>query len=134
MKKDQSSLLVPNYIYGGNASNLGCFVDNGSLFQNVDSTFPINFPKPITAPPKISTRQQVLDRILVKICEQNLLGKSYVEQYLRYKFLPFGYLLLQCLWFAKTLAKTGFPNGFLFFKFNLMQDRGINLNWQEELN
>jgi site-specific recombinase XerD len=35
---------------------------------------------------KSSARQQVLDHILNKIAEQDLLGKSYVEQYLRHKY------------------------------------------------
>ena len=86
MKKDQSSFLVPNYFYGGNPFDFGCFIDNGSSLQNVASIFPINFLQPTTAPPKTPARQQVLDRILKKISEQDLLGKSYVEQYLRYKY------------------------------------------------
>lgn len=86
MKKDQLSFLIPNYIYGCNPFDLRSFLENGSFLENIDSAFPINFLQPITAPPKTPARQQVLDRILDKISEQDLLGKSYVEQYLRHKY------------------------------------------------
>ena len=42
--------------------------------------------QPVAPASKSSARQQVLDRILKKIFEQDLLGKSYVEQYLRHKY------------------------------------------------
>ena len=86
MKKDQLSFLIPNYIYGGNAFDLRCFLENGSFLENINTAFPINFLQPITAPPKTPDRQQVLDRILEKISRQDLPGKSYVEQYLRHKY------------------------------------------------
>jgi len=35
--------------------------------------------------------------------------------------------------FAKTLSITGFPDGFLFFKIYLMQDRGINLSTEQAI-
>ena len=44
------------------------------------------FVQPVAPAAKSSVRQQVLDRILDKICEQDLLGKSYVEQYLRHQY------------------------------------------------
>jgi len=44
------------------------------------------FLQPVLPAAKSSVRQQVLDRILGKIFEQDLLGKSYVEQYLRHKY------------------------------------------------
>jgi site-specific recombinase XerD len=44
------------------------------------------FVQPVAPAAKFSVRQQVLDRILDKICEQDLLAKSYVEQYLRHKY------------------------------------------------
>jgi len=44
------------------------------------------FAEPTAAASKPSARQRVLDRILGKVFEQNLLAKSYVEQYLRYKY------------------------------------------------
>jgi site-specific recombinase XerD len=42
--------------------------------------------QPVALAAKFSARQQVLDRLLNKIAEQNLLGKPYVEQYLRHKY------------------------------------------------
>jgi site-specific recombinase XerD len=86
MKKDQLSFLIPSYIYGANPFDLRSFFENGSFLEKIDSAFPINFLQPITPPPKTPARQQVLDRILEKITAQNLLGKSYVEQYLRHKY------------------------------------------------
>jgi site-specific recombinase XerD len=44
------------------------------------------FLQPVAPPAKPSARQQVLDRLLDKINAQDLLGKSYVEQYLRHKY------------------------------------------------
>jgi site-specific recombinase XerD len=44
------------------------------------------FLQPVARAAKSSARQQVLDRLIDKICEQDLLGKSYVEQYLRHKY------------------------------------------------
>ena len=44
------------------------------------------FLQPVAHAAKPSARQQVLDRLLDKICKQDLLGKSYVEQYLRHKY------------------------------------------------
>jgi site-specific recombinase XerD len=42
--------------------------------------------QPVVRAAKSSARQQVLDRILNKIAEQDLPAKSYVEQYLRHKY------------------------------------------------
>jgi site-specific recombinase XerD len=86
MKKDQLSFLIPKYFYGCNPFDLRSFIGDGSFLENLNSAFPIDFLQPITAPPKTPARQQVLDRILDKISEQDLLGKSYVEQYLRHKY------------------------------------------------
>ena len=44
------------------------------------------FLQPVSPVAKSSARQQVFDRILANICEQDLLGKSYVEEYLRHKY------------------------------------------------
>ncbi len=44
------------------------------------------FVQPVAPTLKPSARQQVLDRILESISQQDLLGKSYVEQYLRHKY------------------------------------------------
>ena len=44
------------------------------------------FLQPVAPATKSSARQQVIDRILANICEQDLLGKSYVEEYIRHKY------------------------------------------------
>jgi len=44
------------------------------------------FLQPVLPAAKSSARQQVLDRLLDKISKQDLIGKSYVEQYLRHKY------------------------------------------------
>jgi site-specific recombinase XerD len=69
MSQDQLSIFNPNYHSASPQSELSSF------------WVPPNAP---TA--KSSIRQLVLDRILGKISKQDLLGKSYVEQYLRHKY------------------------------------------------
>ena len=69
MDQDQLSTFIPNHLFGSQPSEL-----NAIYFQ------------PVAPPAKFSARQKVLDRILKKIFEQDLLGKSYVEQYLRHKY------------------------------------------------
>jgi integrase/recombinase XerD len=57
-----------------------------NLFSSPPSDLNAIFLQPVAPPAKASVRQQVLDRLLDKISEQDLLGKSYVEQYLRHKY------------------------------------------------
>ena len=75
MDRDQLSTFNPNNPSATPPSELHSYFDNEAIFV-----------QPVAAAVKFSVRQQVLDRILDKICEQNLLAKSYVEQYLRYKY------------------------------------------------
>jgi integrase/recombinase XerD len=75
MNRDQLSTFNPNNLSKSPPSNLG------SHFQS--DTF---FRRPVAPATKPCVRQQVLDRILEKISKQDLLGKSYVEQYLRHKY------------------------------------------------
>ncbi len=86
MKKDQLSLLNPTGLFGYPAIDLRSYIENPAFLENLASAFPINFLQPITAPPKTPDRQQVLDRILDQITAYDLVGKSYVEQYLRHKY------------------------------------------------
>ena len=75
MSNDQLSSFNPNNFLSTPSSNLHCqFHDESIYVQHVASSA------------KSFARQQVLDRILAKINKQDLLGKSYVEQYLRYKY------------------------------------------------
>jgi len=75
MNRDQLSNFNPNNPFANSPSELHSHFDNEAIFV-----------QPVAPAAKSSVRQQVLDRILDKICEQNLLGKSYVEQYLRHKY------------------------------------------------
>ena len=69
MNRDQLSNFNPNNLFSSRPSDLNSI-----------------FLQPVAPSAKSSTRQKVLDRILDKIRRQDLLGKSYVEQYLRYKY------------------------------------------------
>jgi site-specific recombinase XerD len=69
MDQDQLSTFIPNHLFGSQPSDLNAI-----------------YLQPVAPPAKFSARQKVLDRILKKIFEQDLLGKSYVEQYLRHKY------------------------------------------------
>jgi site-specific recombinase XerD len=75
MNRDQLSTFNPNNPSASSSSELHSYFDNEAIFV-----------QPVAAAVKSSVRQQVLDRILDKISEQDLLGKSYVEQYLRHKY------------------------------------------------
>jgi len=69
MNRDQLSTFNPDNLSRSHPSDLNSI-----------------FLQPVARAAKPPARQQVLDRILGKICEQDLLGKSYVEQYLRHKY------------------------------------------------
>ena len=86
MKMDQLSFFNTNEL-GGYPSNDPCSnFENPDLLESLASTVPINFYQPITTPSSASLRQQVLERILGKIAEQEIAGGIYVEQYLRHKY------------------------------------------------
>jgi site-specific recombinase XerD len=69
MDQNQLSTFIPNHLSGSHSSDLNAI-----------------YLQPVAPAAKSSARQQILDRILKKIFEQDLLGKSYVEQYLRHKY------------------------------------------------
>ena len=69
MDQDQLSTINPNHLSQSHPSDLNAI-----------------YLQPVAPAAKPSVRQQVLDRILNKIAEQDLPGKSYVEQYLRHKY------------------------------------------------
>ena len=69
MDRDQLSTFNPNNLSASHPSDLNAI-----------------FLQPVAPAAKISVRQQVLDRISDKISKQDLVGKSYVEQYLRHKY------------------------------------------------
>ena len=57
-----------------------------NLFASPPSDLNAIFLQPVAPPAKASACQQVLDRLLDKVNKQDLLGKSYIEQYLRHKY------------------------------------------------
>ena len=57
-----------------------------NLSQSHPSDLNSIYLQPVVPATKSSVRQQVLDRILDKISKQDLLGKSYVEEYIRHKY------------------------------------------------
>jgi site-specific recombinase XerD len=69
MDQDQLSSFNPNHLSVSHPSDLNAI-----------------YLQPVAPAAKSSARQKVLDRILNKIAEQDLPGKSYVEQYLRHKY------------------------------------------------
>jgi len=69
MNRDQSTSFNPTNLSGSHPSDLNAI-----------------FLRPVSPVAKSSARQQVLDRLLDKIHAQDLVGKSYVEQYLRHKY------------------------------------------------
>ena len=86
MKKDKLSFLDPTILGGYPSIDLRSYFENAPFLENLASALPINFYQPIIAPPPASLRQQVLERVLERIAEQDLAGKRYVEQYLRHKY------------------------------------------------
>jgi integrase/recombinase XerD len=75
MNHDQLPTFIPNNPLTSPPSDLSAHLENETIFV-----------QPIAPAAKSSVRQQVLDRILDRICKQDLLGKSYVEQYLRHQY------------------------------------------------
>jgi integrase/recombinase XerD len=83
MNHDQLSFLNPNYFHGCHPFDLRSYFESGPFFENLDCAFPLNLAKTVAPPAKPTYRHQVLKRLLGNISAQNLVGKSYVEKYLR---------------------------------------------------
>ena len=83
MNHDQLSFLNPNYFHGCHPFDLRSYFESDPFFETLDSTFPIKLPKADASPATHSFRQQVLKRLLENISTPNLVGRCYVEQYLR---------------------------------------------------
>ena len=86
MNHDQLSFLNPNYLHGCHPLDLRSYFENDPFFENLDSAFPINLVQEVSPAPKLCYRQQVLERLLANICAQDLVGKGFVEQYLRNQY------------------------------------------------
>jgi integrase/recombinase XerD len=83
MNHDQLSFLNPNYLHGCHPFDLRSHFENDPFFENLDCAFPLNLAKTVAPPVKPTYRHQVLKRLLENISTPNLVGKSYVEKYLR---------------------------------------------------
>jgi len=83
MNHDQLSFLNPNYFHGCHPLDLRSYFESDPFFEKLDSAFPIKLPKADAFPATPTFRQQVLKRLLENISAPNLVGRSYVEQYLR---------------------------------------------------
>ncbi len=83
MNENQLSFLNPNYFHGCHPLDLRSYFENDPFFENLNSAFPINLVQEVSVPPKLSYRQQVLERLLANVSTQDLVGKAFVEQYLR---------------------------------------------------
>jgi len=75
MNRDQLSTFNPENLFASSAAEQHSPSDNQAIFV-----------QPITPVAKSSARQQVLEHLIVQITEQDLIGRSYVEDYLRYKY------------------------------------------------
>jgi len=69
MNQDQLSTFNPNQLSQSHSSDLNAI-----------------YLQPVARAAQSSARQRVLDRILANITKQDLLGRSYVEEYLRHKY------------------------------------------------
>jgi site-specific recombinase XerD len=75
MSRDQLSTFKSEKLFANSPSELHSPIDSDAIFV-----------QPISPAAKSSVRQQVLHRILDRFQKQDLLGKSYAEQYLRHKY------------------------------------------------
>ena len=69
MTREQLPTIIANHLSGSHPTDLNAI-----------------FLQPVSPAAQPSVRQQVLDRLLDKVHKKDLLGKSYVEQYLRHKY------------------------------------------------
>lgn len=83
MNPDQLSFLNPNYFHGCHPFDLRSYFENDPFFEKLDSGFPLNLVPADAPSPKLTLRQQVLERLLENITAHDLIGKVFVEQYLR---------------------------------------------------
>jgi len=86
MNHDQLSFLNPNYFHGCHPLDLRSHFESDLFFENLDSGFPLNTVQEIIPAPKLSHRQQVLERLLARIYSKDLVGEAIVAQYLRNQY------------------------------------------------
>jgi integrase/recombinase XerD len=86
MQRDPLSSLNRNHFYNCHPLDLRCYFESKHFFEKFDSAYLINPVQPPILPPKPSLRQQVLGRILQNLSQHDLIGSTYVEQYLHHKY------------------------------------------------
>jgi len=86
MQWEQLSFLNPDSLYQVQPFDLPTNDKSEPFSQHIDSSLPHNHIKPIGSTAQPGDRQQVLDRLLEKISQQDLPGRKYVEHYLRHKY------------------------------------------------
>ena len=83
MNHNQLSFSNPNFFHGCHPFDLRSYFESDPFCENLDSAFPLNLVPEDAASPKPTLRQQVLERLLESITAHDLVGKIFVEQYLR---------------------------------------------------
>jgi integrase/recombinase XerD len=83
MNQEHSSFLNPNYFNGCHPSDLRSYLESDPFFEKLGAIFPLNLVQAEPLPPKRPFRQQVLERLMDNISAHDLVGKAFVEQYLR---------------------------------------------------
>lgn len=86
MSNEHVTILNRNYAEGCHPLNLHSYFEGTPFYEEFDPKFPLNPPKPNIQDQKPSGRRQVLDRILKKISDSDLLGKQHFTQYMQHKY------------------------------------------------
>jgi integrase/recombinase XerD len=86
MQWEQLSFLNPDYHCQAQPFDLRANNKTEPFSEHIDSSFPHHQIRPITNTAQSGDRQEVLERLLEKISQQNLPGKKHVEHYLRHKY------------------------------------------------
>jgi len=86
MQWEQLSFLNPNYFSESQPFALRSNFKSDPFSQYLDSAFPNNRIQPVINFHRPCDRQQVLERMLEKISQQDLPGTQYIEHYLRHKY------------------------------------------------
>jgi len=86
MQWEQLSFLNPDSFYQVQPFDLHSNAQSDPFSEHIDSSFPHNHIQPISNFAQPGERQQVLERLLEKISQQDLPSKKYVEHYLRHKY------------------------------------------------
>jgi integrase/recombinase XerD len=86
MQWEQLSFLSPDSLCQAQPLDLRTNGKSEPFSEHIDSSFPHNHIQPVFNTAQPGDRQQVLERLLEKISQQDLPGAPYVENYLRHKY------------------------------------------------